>query len=554
MNLKPCRAAGGLKKADTGHGQASKWEIPANWISLQMLFASLILGFQSLDAFATTYYVNVNNPTPASPYTNWSTASISIQSAVNLATNGDLVLVTNGFYQNEPPREYVDTNEDATIMARIGISSGVTVSSVNGPAFTLIQGYPFTCVFLAANATLSGFTLTNGIAEDSDPPFGGGAYCQTTLAIITNCMICTNVSPEGSGGGVFSGTLNNCILSNNFAEYVGGGSFNSVLNHCILVGNTVFYNSGSGAFGGTLNNCVLASNTVSYDGSSEYSIGGAACSNVLNNCLLLYNFAYGDEASAAAGCVLTNCTIAENRFVPGADEIPVLHSCILRNCILYYNGYNGFGGTGIYGGSDLKNCCAEPAFGFHGGSNNNFTNAPLFVNTNSDFHLQSGSPCINAGNNVFVSSTTDFDGNLRIVGGTVDIGAYEYQTPTSVISYAWLQQYGLPTDGSVDYADLDGTAFNVYQDWVTGLNPTNSASVLAMLTPAVTNNANGITVTWESVTNILYNLQRSTNLASQPSFSSIQSNITGQAGTTSYTDTSATNNVPYFYRVGVLAP
>ena len=193
----------------------------------------------------------------------------------------------------------------------------------------------------------------------------------------------------------------------------------------------------------------------------------------------------------------------------------------------------------------------------------NFTNEPSFVNPAAgNFHLQSNSPCINSGNNtlpVFLNYfplpsdayvtvvTGDFDGNPRLAGGTVDAGAYEYQSPTSIISYAWLQQYGFPTDGSADFADPDGDKMNNWQEWRAGTSPTDATSLLLMQVPVLS--LSGTTLTWQSQIHVTYYLQRSSDFSTP--FSTIQSNIVGQPGITSYMDTNAVGNGTFFYRVGV---
>ena len=53
---------------------------------------------------------------------------------------------------------------------------------------------------------------------------------------------------------------------------------------------------------------------------------------------------------------------------------------------------------------------------------------PLFVDAaTANYRLTQSSPCIDAGDNTTVEGYRDLDGNDRIAGSAVDIGAYEKQ-------------------------------------------------------------------------------------------------------------------------------
>ena len=279
--------------------------------------------------------------------------------------------------------------------------------------------------------------------------------------------------------------------------------------------------TGGGAYWAYLANCVVASNSIS--GGAFGSVFGGGC-----------GYCFG----------VTNCTIVGNSALGPSGTAGGVYNSTLYNCIVYNNSAQ-TGSNWSAGGLYYSCTLPLPTTG-----QNNITNAPLFVDqAGGDLNLQSNSPCINAGGNKYAPGGRDFDGNTRIAGGTVDIGAYEFQTSASVLSYAWAQQYGLPTDGTADNTDADGDGMSNWKEWKAGTNPTNALSVLQLTSPVFTNSPAGMVVKWQSVSGITYYLQRSSDLAA--GFSSIQSNLVGQAGTTTFTDTTSTNGGPYFYRVGV---
>jgi hypothetical protein len=514
------------------------------------------------------HYVVASGSSPSAPYSSWASAATNIQNAVDAATvPGALVLVSNGVYQTGARAVYGMSN-------RVAVTKPVTVQSVNGASVTKIVGFrvptfvygssAVRCVYLTNGAMLSGFTLTNGATQasgdQSRQQSGGAVYCELASAVVSNCVLAGNNAAYRGGGECF-GTLNNCTVTGNSAGSYGGGVWSSALNNCTITSNTA--GTGAGAYNCALNKCVLRGNSGSYGGgayqcslnnctltNNSAASGGGAYSATLKNCALMGNSvsAYSSYGAGAYNCTLNNCTIASNSAAGTFPYGGGAYSGAAINSILYFNTASNGPNYYVTSQNSLNYCCTTPDAGGIG----NITNAALFVNLAAgNLRLQSGSPCINSGNNAFVSGSTDLDDNPRVVHGTVDMGAYEFQGAGSVISYAWLQQYGQPTDGSADFLDSDHDGLNNWQEWLAGTSPTNALSGLKITSATV--NAGGLVVTWQSQNTRTYYVQRSIDL-SQPAFSTIQGNIAGQAGATSYTDTSAVGSGPFFYRVGVQLP
>jgi hypothetical protein len=421
-----------------------------------------------------------DNPNAASPYTSWATAAATIQAAVDVAGNGDIVLVTNGVYDTG---EVINYPAGSTLSNRVAIYKPVIVRSINGPDVTTIDGVSaIRCVYLAEGAILEGFTIANGRTriygyEPVEDYSGAGVWCQGSNAFVTNCAIIGNGAAMGAGA--YHGTINNCAFISNRAELGGGGAYECKLNNCTLSYNATTHSSGGAAYGGTLSSCVLLYNSafaaIGYGGGagqatlyncmvisnsasgrytgfgggvSECTVynstltgnssgsGGGADSSTLYNCTLtgngavggggarggaLYNcILTGNGASAGGGAIgstLYSCTLTSNSVAAPAPYAGGAEDCVLYNCIVYSNGENYHGGT-------FQNSCTWPDPGGVG----NITNDPQFVDAAAgDYRLQSNSPCINTGiNQDWMIGATDLDGNPRLCG-RVDMGAYEYR-------------------------------------------------------------------------------------------------------------------------------
>ncbi len=488
----PCIDAGNNVYAPTNE---TPYDLDGN---LRIIGSQVDMGCFELDpATLVKYYVDASRSDDNGVATNWATAKRTIQAAVDLTENGNVVWVTNGVYDIGGA-----VTPSGSLTNRVCITTAITVQSVNGPNVTIIEGAAGSNgsndvdsvrgVFMTNNCSLTGFTITGGYSTGS----GGGIWL-TDNCVVSNCTLTGNWARDDGGGAClyYGGTLNNCTLNENSANADsgfahGGGAYlyyGGTLNHCLLIRNSangVYEGIGGGASlfsGGTLNTCTLIGNSASSEGGGVFLFSDGT----LNNCTLSENSAnYGGGARFLSGGRLNNCVVWHNTASSAGNEI-----------------YNDSGV--IYRTS--------------------YTSDPFFADaTNGNFQLQAGSLCISMGDNAYAPAGTDLAGNPRIINGTVDAGAYEFYEAEGDFDEDGLPNewealyFGNITNG-VKGTTCSNTINTVWEAYIAGLDPTDPHAVFLMsILP-------GRVLQWPCVSGRVYSVQWTTNL--QESFQLLETNI-----------------------------
>ena len=306
-------------------------------------------------------------------------------------------------------------------------------------------------------------TFRNNQAES----FGAAIYNNGAFAGNTNIQIsdsqfrdnhCTNaggaIHNDGRSDGQSNPTITKCVFQDNYAINSGGAIYNMgqdgdsspLLIGCTFHSNETFtgsvsyagaiYNLGihNGNSSPTIVNCLFSSNR-SFSGGAIYNLGlqGHADPTVIN-CTF-----YDNISSTNAGAIYMNAGDGTAQDT-GTAAIVVINTIFDSNMAGPFGGdifRNNYGDITInYSLVDVANC-SDLNVGTGGtiscGSGMQYNVNPLFENPSAgNFQLQNASPALNAGDDSAISGyTQDLACNPRIIT-TVDLGAFENQSPLPV--------------------------------------------------------------------------------------------------------------------------
>ena len=279
-------------------------------------------------------------------------------------------------------------------------------------------------------------TATNSIIRNNTAAKDGGGIVLSDMAIISGCNINENKA-NGNGGGIRASGSNITITHSSFTnnDAVGGGGLS--VDGVVHVINSVFFNN-TATFGGgvrlgpmdhtlTMTNCTIAYNNA--DGDSKNPLGGGGILHEVGGTII----GTSNPRYFESRLILNNCIVAENSNDickgTGNVTVPVGYKWESHYYLAEIEGSNNLIGDGFRDNDYfLENSKDGNIVGtLTDKIDPKFGDATTTVGGLLYLPLLSGSRAINAGKSN--SITTDIAGKPRVVHGTIDIGAYEYDGP-----------------------------------------------------------------------------------------------------------------------------
>ena len=379
---------------------------------LLVFFSPLPVFFSPLPVSAATWYVDASVASSGDG-TTWATAFRTIQEGTNAASHGDTVLVAQGTYV-----ENIEFNgKNITLTSTDPLNPAVVANTIidgsqSGPVVTFSGTEDETCV-------LSGFTVRNGSASSGSGIRGSSGHVLSRATIRHNFIV--NNRSSGGGAGLYAcgGAIEDNVISGNstalYGETRGGGLWacHGTIQRNVISGNSSDFGGGLGyCYNAIIRNNIIVNNTATLGG-ALYECGG----------LIENNTIVGNSAREAGG-------------IGYCFECIEHYDAVVKNCIVWGNvaklDYQ------VSEGTDITFSCIQE---WMGGGEGNISLTPHFVDAeNDEYHLQSWSPCIDAGDPASLFANEP-DPN----GGRVNMGAYG-NTPEAASQSEDSDSDGLPDD------------------------------------------------------------------------------------------------------------